>query len=817
VGFEALESRLCLSSVVVTGTAGLSGLVRIVDGSTGAELARMQPLGSSVAGGVRVAVGDVNADGVADFAFGAGSGRGRVVIYDGTTMARMQGVQSSFLPFGANYRGGVHLAMGDVDRDGRAELVVGADGTGRFSPMRQVRVYDVATGAVKSIFRSTDAALGRDGARRPHGGVRVAVRDMNNDGRGDVITATGRGSVQQVGVRSLGGESTGLIGGIVLNVGAGTGGVFVAATNRDPEGPPEVIVSLPRRLQLYRLDGVGGLAASGRLQTGITDASRPIGTVDINRNNSAEVVIGGLSGRLGSFSLTGNVGMAIVGATADNPFTNHFVAGTDRDAFNGMVPVAATDGSPVARLGLYNASTKAFEPVVVPVGETSPFVGKNVYVVAHGWAPDWKPAVDAYAAAHPGNFLKWWQTTDPTIPKAPSGGPASPWMFNPTYGPSNDFIVSPQGVAATIAAADPHAVVLAFSWIDDSATDSEDSAYPSEARTYRNGLRLAEALTDVLGLGQGVTLGTAGAPKVHLMGHSHGSKVATVAALALHQAGHVVEQLSVLDSPESYSTVKIDANNLLWYYLQQIEPGRTAGTTFVDNHISFLGSTYSNFPGLGNVVDVSLAPTVLYGSTDVGDNHSYAAAWYAGATAADSGYALGWSPLLHPTEPPMLSTNYEQSWTEATADTQFVLAGTSAPAPQTPVFTPSSLTDVTTTGHASQTDGVITLSTSPTSQAANLTGKLDFESVSYGLVFTFEFTNATAGDQLSVTIGGVIDNYQYFVIDGASAGSGTHTATVSVYSSWGGKYAVAFALSSTSGTTNPSVTIRDIKQITFAS
>jgi hypothetical protein len=790
--------------------------VRIVDASSGDEIARMQPLGTRLAGGVRVAVGDVNADGVADFAFGAGSGRGRVVVYDGTTMARMEGIPSSFLPFGANYRGGVHLAIGDVDRDGRAEVIVGADGLGQFSAMRQVRVYDVATGDMKSIFRTTGAALGRVGTR-PHGGVRVAVRDMNNDGRGDVVTATGRGSVQHVGVRSLGGEATGPIGGIVLNVGGRTGAVFVAATNRDPEGPPEVIVSLPSRLQFFTLDGAGGLSETGSIQTGIADGSRPIGSVDINRNNVAEIVIGGMSGGIGSFHLAGSNGMTPVGATAANPLTNHFVAGTDRATFNGMVPVAATSGSPVARLGLYNSSSKTFEPVVVPVGETSPFLGKNVYAIAHGWAPDWKPAVDAYATAHPGDFLKWWQTTDPTIPKAPSGGPASPWMFNATYGPSNDFVVSPQGFAATIAAADPHAVVLAYSWIDDSATDSEDSAYPSEARTYRNGLRLAEALTEVLGLGQGVTLGGDGAPKVHLVGHSHGSKVATVAALSLHQAGHVVEQLSVLDSPESYSTVKIDANNLLWYYLQQIEPGRTGGTTFVDNHISFLGSTYSNFPGLGNVVDVSLAPSVLYGSTDVGDNHSYAAAWYAGATAADSGYGLGWSPLLHPTEPPMLFTGYQQTWTEATADTQFVLAGKPTPTTQTPVFTPSSLTDVTTTGHASQTDGIITLSTSPTSTAANLTGKLDFESVSYGLVFTFEFTNATVGDQLSVTIGGVIDNYQYFVVDGASAGSGTHTATVSVYSSWGGKYAVAFALSSTSGTTNPSVTIRDIKQITFAS
>jgi hypothetical protein len=817
VTYEALEQRLCLSAVVVTGTAGRSGLVRIVDGTSGVELARMQPLGTNVAGGVRVAVGDVNADGVADFAFGAGSGRGRVVVYDGATMAPLATGLRTLLPFGNEYRGGVHLALGDVDRDGRAELVVGTDGVGQWSAMRRVRVYDVATGITKSIFRTTGTALGRDAAR-PHGGVRVAVRDMNNDARGDVITVTGRGTLQYVGVRSLGGEAIGSLGGVVLNVGRTAGPAFAAATNRDLDLTPEVVVSLPQRLELYNLDGAGGLVEIDRIATGIAGGSRPVGTVDSDGSNVAEGVIGGFSaGSIGLRALSGTGSVELLGATAASPLTNHFVAGTDRAAFNGLVPFQTTSGSQLARLGIYDPVTKTFSQPAVPSGGPSPYAGKNVYFISHGWAPDWRAAVNAYAQANPGDFLKWWQTTDPTLPDAPSSTPASAWMFNPTYGPSDDFVVSPQGMAATLAAKDPNAIVIAFSWIDESATSSVFSAYPSEARTYRNGLRLADAITELLGLESGVTLGEDGAPQVHLMGHSHGSKVATVAAAALRRSGQIVEQLSVLDSPESYLTVKIDANNLLWYYLPDVQPGRTAGTTFVDNTISYFGETYANFPGLSSIVDVSLAPTVLYGEFAVSDNHSYAAAWYAGATSSDSAYGLGWSPLLHPDVPPTLLPGYEQPWTEPTPETQFVLSGKPTPAPRTPVFTASSLTDVTTTGNASMNAGVISLATSPTSKGASLTGQLDFESTSYGLVFTFEFTNATAGDQLSVTIGGLVDTYQYFVVDGASAGSGVHSATVSVYSSWGGKYPVTFALSSASGSTNPSLTIKDIEQITFAS
>lgn len=814
LGIESLEPRRCLSGVVVTGTAGLSGLVRVVDGSTGAEIARMQPLGARVPGGVRVAVGDVNADGAADFAFGAGSGRGRVVFYDGATMAPLASGMPTLLPFGEEYRGGVHVALGDVDRDGRADLVVAADGAGRFAAMRQVRVYDVATGSLKAIFRTTDAALGSDGVR-PHGSVRVAVRDMNNDGRGDVIAATGRGRVQHVGVYSVASAAIGRLGMSVIDVGQDAGPVYVAATNRDLDLTPEIVVSLPRRLDLYNLNGTGGFTSAGSVVTGVAGGSRPVGTIDADGSNTAEAVIGGLSGRLGLKDFSEEGAVESFGATATNPLTNHFVAGTDRSAFNGMVPVQATSGSELARLGIYDPITKTFSQPAVPAGDASVYAGKNVYFISHGWAPNWRAAVNAYAAAHPGDFLKWWQTTNPMLPDAPST-PVSPWMFSPTYGPTTDFVVSPEGFAATLAAKDPNAVVIAFSWIDESATTSVFSAYPSEARTYRNGLRLAQAITELLGLDGSVTLGTAGAPRVHVMGHSHGSKVATVAAAELRRAGQIVEQLSVLDSPESYLTAKIDANNLLWYYLPDVQPGRAAGTTFVDNTISYLGETYANFPGLENVVDVSLAPTVLYGEL-ASENHSYAAAWYAGATEADSGYGLGWSPLINPGVPPTLLPGYRQPWTEPTAETQFVLTGNPTPDAKTPVFTPASLSDVTTVGAASYTGGVISLATSPTSKGANVTGQLDFESSSYGLVFTFEFSNATAGDQLSVTIGGLFDTYQYFVVDGASAGSGTHSATVSVYSSWGGKYPVTFALSSTSGSTNPSLTIRDIEQITIAS
>ena len=99
-------------------------------------------------------------------------------------------------------------------------------------------------------------------------------------------------------------------------------------------------------------------------------------------------------------------------------------------------------------------------------------------------------------------------------------------------------------LAAAIARDDPKATVLGFSWIDDSATAlSPFDAWKSEANTDLNGQRLAAALGQVLA----PTFPGRGG-RIHLIGHSHGAKVATVAAIALERPP---AQLTLLDSPEN--------------------------------------------------------------------------------------------------------------------------------------------------------------------------------------------------------------------------------------------------------------------------
>ena len=187
-------------------------------------------------------------------------------------------------------------------------------------------------------------------------------------------------------------------------------------------------------------------------------------------------------------------------------------------------------------------------------------------------------------------------------------------------------------MAAALARLDPGAVVLAFSWLDQSATsDTPFAARISESRTVPNGERLGVALNQAIDPGFAARGGM-----VHMLGHSHGAKVATIGALSLPTAP---AQLTLLDSPDEIVTAVVFASNDLVPYLRQLQIGRAPGRTFVDNYFSEFGRAYGNEPGLEDIVDVSLPPD-QFERWDLQDRHDYPPRWYTAAAeqpAAASG------------------------------------------------------------------------------------------------------------------------------------------------------------------------------------
>jgi hypothetical protein len=180
-----------IPDIIVGAGAGGGPEVKVFDGATGNVLADFYAYTPKFRGGVSVTAGDFNQDGRADIVTGAGPGGGpQVNIYNSATLGVVGAEPTAltkFYAFDPTFTGGVFVAanafgQGDITGDGTTDLVVGtASGAG------QVNVIDGSSFAVVSSFTAYDASL-------TSGGVHVSVFDMNGDGRGDVVAGSGGGA-----------------------------------------------------------------------------------------------------------------------------------------------------------------------------------------------------------------------------------------------------------------------------------------------------------------------------------------------------------------------------------------------------------------------------------------------------------------------------------------------------------------------------------------------------------------------------------------------------------------------------------------------
>ncbi|MFA5070617.1 MAG: hypothetical protein WC528_05035 [Patescibacteria group bacterium] len=135
--------------------------------------------------------------------------------------------EHQFFAFDQNWRSGFSTSAGEVNGDGDQEIVVGSGSN--YPPL--VRIFDLNGSILNEFYAYADNV---------RTGVKVAVCDLNSDGKSEIVTAPGKGSPPHIRIFNSGGQVTGQF--FALD-GRFRGGVSLACGDMTGDGVAEIAVA----------------------------------------------------------------------------------------------------------------------------------------------------------------------------------------------------------------------------------------------------------------------------------------------------------------------------------------------------------------------------------------------------------------------------------------------------------------------------------------------------------------------------------------------------------------------------------------------